>query len=52
VNIQYNVSQHAVQTSHNGSLLNGGANGGMSGNNIVMLETTLFTTDFTGIADS
>ena len=51
-NIQYNVSQHAVQTLHNGSLLDGGANGGMSGNDVVVLETTLFTADVTGIADS
>jgi hypothetical protein len=35
-----------------GSLIDGGANGGFSGSDVVVLSETLFTADFTGIADN
>jgi hypothetical protein len=50
-NINYNVSYHQA-TSHTGTLVDGGASGGFSGNDVRVLETTDKLADVTGIADS
>jgi Reverse transcriptase (RNA-dependent DNA polymerase) len=49
-NVKYHVNQSSVM-SHKGSLIDGGANGGMSGSDVRVIETTLSKADVTGIAD-
>jgi Reverse transcriptase (RNA-dependent DNA polymerase) len=48
--LEYRVSQH--NHSHSGSLIDGGANGGMSGNDVRVLSETMDRADVTGIANN
>jgi Reverse transcriptase (RNA-dependent DNA polymerase) len=48
--IQYAVSQHDTST-RKGSLIDGGANGGMSGADVRVINQTFEKADITGIAD-
>ena len=50
-NLTYSISQHHSQT-HTGSLLDGGANGGMSGDDVRVIAETMDCADVTGIADN
>ena len=47
----YSISQRQSNT-HTGSLLDGGANGGMSGDDVRVIAETMDSADVTGIADS
>jgi len=47
----YHISKH-VQSSRGGSLIDGGCNGGLAGDDVVVLEETTQLVDITGIADS
>ena len=47
--IQYHISQHQLR-ANNGSLIDGGANGGVSGNDVVLMDTTQNHADLTGLA--
>ena len=49
--IFYHVSNH-MQVDHQGSLIDGGANGGLAGSDMRLLEDTLQKVDVTGIADN
>ena len=48
--MKYHVN-NASTTSHNGSLIDGGANGGMSGADVRVIETTLNKADVTRLAE-
>ena len=47
----YHISKH-VQASCSGSLIDGGCNGGLAGDDVVVLEESTQLVDITGIADS
>jgi hypothetical protein len=49
-NIQYSVSQHHA-TPALGSLIDGGANGGISGSDVTLIESTMQNVDIKGLAD-
>jgi hypothetical protein len=48
----HTYSLHQQLQSPCGSLIDGGANGGISGSDVVVLSETLLTADVTGIADN
>ena len=47
----YHISKH-VQASCSGSLIDGGCNGGLAEDDVVVLEESTQLVDITGIADS
>jgi hypothetical protein len=47
--ITYHISQHSQVRSHSGSLVDGGCNGGLAGDDVIVLDTTYNTADITGI---
>ena len=49
--LHYRLSNHHIHTDIHGSLLDGGANGGMCGTDVTILEYTDNSADVTGIAD-
>ena len=49
-NLVYKVNLHSFE--HSGSLIDGGANGGMSGNDVRVLDETMDVADVTGIANN
>ena len=49
--ITYRINQHQ-RTTARGSLLDGGANGGVAGNDVLVIETTLEHVDINGLADT
>ena len=49
--VTYSISEHHQQSSLNGSLIDGGANGGMSGSDVRVLEVSDRTADVKGIGD-
>jgi len=49
-NIAYRINSHDVSTSNLGSLIDGGANGGMAGQDMRIIEETGLTADVFGIA--
>jgi hypothetical protein len=49
-NICYHVQSASRQNQH-GSLIDGGANGGMSGSDVRVIEHSLQSADVTGLAD-
>ena len=50
--IKYSVKAQDVSRDHSGALIDGGANGGMAGKDMRILETTDATADVTGIAQN
>ena len=50
VNVSYQM-HNAARHSHQGSLIDGGANGGMSGSDVRILEQTLHHADVSGLAE-
>ena len=48
----YQVSQHSQAFHPNGSLIDGGCNGGLAGDDVMVIEESLQRVDVTGIADS
>ncbi len=51
-NRTYHVAEHSVRYNHNGSMVDSGCNGGLAGDDVIVLEETMDTVDITGIADS
>jgi Reverse transcriptase (RNA-dependent DNA polymerase) len=50
--VSYKVSQHVHIPPPTGSLVDGGANGGLSGSDVRVLMSSLHTADVTGIGDA
>ena len=50
--LKYHIAQYAQAKNHLGTLVDSGANGGMSGEDVRVLETSLNTADVTGIAQN
>jgi hypothetical protein len=50
--VHVHISIHQNIQSPSGSLIDGGANGGLSGSDVVVLYGTILTADVTGIADN
>lgn len=48
----YKVSQHEQSPHPTGSLIDGGCNGGLAGEDVLVIEESLHRVDVTGIADS
>lgn len=48
----YQVSQHSQSRHPHGSLIDGGCNGGLAGEDVLVMEESLQRVDVTGIADS
>jgi hypothetical protein len=48
----YHVSEHSMRHNHYGSMIDSGCNGGLAGDDVIILDETLDTVDITGIADS
>ena len=52
MSVKYNITNHESNTTHRGSLIDGGANGGLSGSDVRVIEQSTFSkTDVTGIED-